>query len=51
VLDKDGRPLPTMVALRLRYLMAWKQFRNMSDQELTAIHAYLHSLATGQVVN
>jgi mono/diheme cytochrome c family protein len=32
-------------------LMPWKQFRNMSDQELTAIHAYLQGLATGQVVH
>jgi mono/diheme cytochrome c family protein len=31
--------------------MPWKQLRNMSDEELTAIHTYLHSLATGQAVN
>jgi len=33
------------------FRIAWKQFRNMSDEELTAIHAYLDSLATGQPVN
>ena len=32
-------------------VMPWKQFRRMTDEELTAIHTYLHGRVTGAAVD